>query len=346
VRVICAGHVNWDVTLKVDGLPDPDGEARILEHHRSGGGSAANAASVLATLEVPSAILGSVGTDQHGVQARRELVDAGVDATHLVETGVGTATKYLVVDPDGRVMVLGRDRGNEAFHADDVPRETVRAADHLHLTSQRPATAAELATVAGGAGVPVSVDPGRLVGKRGFDEVLDRADYLFLTDAEARTVGIDPDDADDRPSDGVAVVKYGAGGAEVRTPERTVRHDGYEVDPVDTTGAGDAFAGGFVTALLGGWDPRPDGGSGGGDGGGGDGAGGGDVGSRGDASRGGGDGGGEGDGAADGRGTVGVPDYDRVLAIANACGALAARRTGARAHISRVDVERFLRGRV
>jgi ribokinase len=310
VRVICAGHVNWDVTLKVDQLPEIDGEARIVEHHQSGGGSAANAASVVATLDLSSAILGSVGTDQHGVQARRELVDAGVDVDYLVETSVGTATKYLVVDPDGRVMVLGSDQGNEAFHADDVPREAVRSADHLHLTSQRPATATELATMAGAADVPVSVDPGRLVGQRGFDEVLERADFLFLTDDEAAAVGFDPGDPTDRPAEGVAVVKHGAEGAEVRTPETTYDHPGYEIEPVDTTGAGDAFAGGFVTATLEEWDPR--------------------SGAAGE------DGGGP---AADG------VDFERVLAVANACGALASRRMGARVHVTRGDVERFLRGR-
>ena len=43
VGVITAGHVNWDVTLRVDALPKPDGEARIRSQCRSGGGSAASA---------------------------------------------------------------------------------------------------------------------------------------------------------------------------------------------------------------------------------------------------------------------------------------------------------------
>ncbi len=325
MRVLCAGHVNWDVTLRVDGLPDPDGEARIVEHHRSGGGSAANTASVLATLDLPAGILGSVGTDQHGFQASRELVDAGVDTSPLVETAVGTATKYLIVDPDGQVMVLGDDRGNEAFHDDDVDPEVLGALDYLHLTSQRPATAAELATVASEAGVRVSVDPGRRVGDRGFGDVLDRADLVFLTDREARAVGIDPNDPDDRPADRVLVVKHGADGAEVRAPGGNFSHPGYAVDPVDTTGAGDAFAGGFVAALLDDWDPRPSTAA--------DSDGDDTPGPAGDETA----------GPADDE-TAG-PDYERALAVANACGALAVRRTGARVHVSRGDVERFLANR-
>jgi len=314
--VLCAGHVNWDVTLQVDRLPAPDGEARITDEHQSGGGSAANTASVCATLDVPTGILGSVGTDQHGYQARRELVDAGVDTARLVETAVGTAVKYLVVDADGQVMVLGDDRGNEAFSADDVSPALVGSLDHLHLTSQRPATAAELAELASERDIPVSFDPGRRVIDRDYAETVAFSDYLFLTAREAREgPGIDPDDTDDRPGDGAVVVKHGAEGAEVRTRDGTWRHGGYEVDPVDTTGAGDAFAGGFLTALLSGWDPID----------------GGDDGDREDL-----------EGAQAG---VTTPDYDRILALANACGAIASRQTGARVRITRRDVRRFLADR-
>ncbi|PSQ18284.1 sugar kinase [Halobacteriales archaeon QS_8_69_26] len=326
MRVLCAGHVNWDVTLRVDGLPDPDGEARIVDEHQSGGGSAANTASVASTLSLSAGILGSVGTDRHGWQARRELVDAGVDVSHLVETGVGTAVKYLVVDPDGRVMVLGDDRGNEAFSPDDVSLATIRGLDHLHLTSQRPSTGAELATMAAEVRVPVSVDPGRLVDRRGFEGALEHAEYVFATEREAEALGIDPDDPADRPGDRAVVVKHGPDGAEVRTPAGRWANPGYRIDPVDTTGAGDAFAGGFLTALVDGWDPRPDAGDGdGGDDGSGDGD----------------DGSGDGDGGDEG-GSDDDPDYDRILAAANACGAIAARQTGARVRITRPDVERFL----
>jgi len=46
------------------------------------------------------------------------------------------------------------------------------------------------------------------------------------------------------------VVKHGAGGAERQTGGRTVSHPGYPVDPVDTTGAGDAFAAGFIAGRF------------------------------------------------------------------------------------------------
>jgi len=282
-RVICAGHVNWDVTLRVDDLPPADGEACITEQRQSGGGSASNAAVVFAGLDHRPTLLGSVGADEHGWLARRELEAAGVD-TELVETnGHQTSVKYLIVDDAGEVMVLGNDGANEAFTAADLPDGALTEADHLHLTGQAPATAARLATLATDADVPVSFDPGRRLHERDYTETLPNVDVLFCNEREATVA------AEERHHSAVdtVVVKLGSGGAEVRTADGTVIHPGFAVDPVDTTGAGDAFAAGFVA------------------------------------------------GGKDG-------DDEYALAVGNACGALAARTTGARSHVSWRDVEALL----
>ena len=70
-RVVCAGHVNWDVTLRVDRLPAPDGEAVICGQAESGGGSAANTAAVLVGLDCDPLLLGSVGEDRYAERTRR-----------------------------------------------------------------------------------------------------------------------------------------------------------------------------------------------------------------------------------------------------------------------------------
>ncbi|QCJ46126.1 MULTISPECIES: carbohydrate kinase family protein [Haloprofundus] len=283
-RVICAGHVNWDVTLRVDQLPEPDGEAAIEAQSGAGGGSAANVAGGLAGLGVATDIFGSVGDDGHGAEVEAELADAGVDCETLVRTEGPTAVKYLVVAADGRVMVLGRDGVNEAFSATDLAPERLAAADHLHLTSHDPETAATLVDRAHSVGVPVSFDPGRRVGDRGFEGALDGADIVFLNDREAAAAL----DADLSPNGRTLVLKHGPRGAEVRTPTETYTHPGFAVDTVDTTGAGDAFAAGFLASRL------------------------------------------DGDG------------YDRALAVANACGALAASSSGARTALDWGTVGRLL----
>ncbi|WP_101294393.1 carbohydrate kinase family protein [Halegenticoccus soli] len=272
-RVICAGHVNWDVTLYVDRLPEPDGEAVIEAQTGAGGGSAANVACGLARLDVPVALLGSVGEDDHGAAARAELIDAGVDCGTIQTVPDGeTAVKYLAVSAAGEVMVFGRDGVNEAFTAGHLPESTLASAEHVHLTSQRPNTAARLADRAREAGATVSFDPGRRLDERDFSGALARADVVFLNDREAATALGDALDSENR----TLVLKHGPRGAEVRTGTRTYTHPGFAVETVDTTGAGDAFAAGFIASLL------------------------------------------RGDGC------------EEALALANACGALAARTRGAR----------------
>lgn len=299
VEIVTAGHVNWDVTLRVDALPEPDGEARIDSQRRSGGGSAANVAVALAGMAFDAGVVGSVGDDDHGLLARRELEEAGVDCSHLLAVeGAETTTKYLIVAEQGEVMVLGNEGANEAVGPADVDPEFVGDARHLHLTSQRPDTAAELARVATEAGVSVSFDPGRRLGERDFGEALAYSDVVFLNDREARTL-LDSDL--EYPSSElhgrVVVIKHGAEGAEVDTPEASYDHPGFDAEVVDTTGAGDAFAAGFLSVLL-----RDE-------------------------------------------GVLELDaDYERALEFANACGALAAMKEGARTAPTVEEVEAFLEG--
>lgn len=246
--VICAGHVNWDVTLYVDRLPPTDGEAAIVDQSQSGGGSASNTAYVLATLGLSPVILGSTGNDEYGSLVRDELSAVGVDCTYLEQVTDGVTTiKYLVVDESGQVMVLANDGANESFDTGTLRDETFERADHLHLTSQRPATARELARRAQQADVPVSFDPGRRLDIREYEQVYHLSDIVFLNEREAEQIR-DTDLFDGL--EGITVIKRGADGARAADGSEEVTHGGFDIEPIDTTGAGDAFAAGFIAARL------------------------------------------------------------------------------------------------
>ncbi len=288
VTVLTAGHVNWDVTLRVDRLPEPDGEVSIRSQRQSGGGSAANVAAALTRLEVDAGLIGSVGDDDNGLLARRELERRGIDLEGLrVVPDAQTAVKYLLVDDDGEVAVLGNDGVNEAVRPEHVDPSRIRDADHVHLTGQRPETAAAIASIASDAGVTVSFDPGRRLGDRDYGDALAAADVIFATDREAEAI-IESEYPGSTFGDRTVVLTYGGDGAEVHTPEGSYHHPGFDVDSVDTTGAGDAFAAGFVATRL------------------------------------------------------ETDDVERALEFANACGALAASREGARSAPTMATVTDFL----
>jgi ribokinase len=246
--VLCAGHVNWDVTLRVAELPAPDGEVQLRGTAEAGGGSAANVAVNLAGLGGDAAVFGSTGTDEIGGRARRELTASGVE-THLVEAEGSTAVKYLIVDGDGEVMVLSGAGENEAFRATDLPA-TALETGVCHLTNQTPAVAAALAERARDRGTTVSLAPGRRLAERDFSAALALADLVFVNEREAASLGPDPWGERLR-EDAAVIVTLGADGAAVHTREWEFTHPGFETTALDTTGAGDAFAAGYLAARRG-----------------------------------------------------------------------------------------------
>lgn len=281
MRVLCAGHVNWDVRLRVDRLPAADDEATVRERSAGPGGSAANVTVALVGLDCKARVLGSVGDDDAGREAADTLRAAGVEP-RLRRVDGSTATKYVLVDDSGEVAVLGHDGANEAVGPGDIDPVLFDDVDRVHLTGQRPETARRLAELATERDLPVSFDPGRRVADRGFEDVIERTDLLFCNEREAEAV--------DPPTDATLVTKLGTRGARLDSPDGSIVHEGFPLPARDATGAGDAFAAGFLAAL--------------------------------------------------GHGS----DEERVLAVANACGALAAAREGSHVHVSWTDVETVLKG--
>lgn len=247
MRVVCAGHLNWDLTLVVDRLPEPDGEADIHERVESGGGSAANTAAGLVGLGCEATTLGSVGDDRVGERAIAEFREAGVDVRARVVDDEETTRKYIFVDEDAEVALFGTSGANEALSPEAVDPDVLSGADGLHLTGQHPETAARLAELATERDVPVSFDPGRRVADRDYAGALSHTDLLFATEREVAAVDADIP---------WCVTKHGADGATLVCPEGEFSHGGFAVDAVDSTGAGDAFAAGFLAVHLDGGDPE------------------------------------------------------------------------------------------
>jgi sugar/nucleoside kinase (ribokinase family) len=248
-----------------------DTEARV---RWTGGGAAANVAAWLAAEDAPVALVARAGDDVAGRGAVAELLDAGVDVRVAVDTERATGTCVVVIGADGERTMLPDRGANLALAPEDVPADLFAPDNHLHLSGyvllHEGPRAAGLCALdhAREAGMTISVDPASAAPLRacGVERVLEwiaGVDVLLPNLDEARTLtGEAEPEAAARSlvAHGAArevVVTLGAGGALWTDGTALARVDAPVVEEiVDTTGAGDAFAAGWLAARRSGATPE------------------------------------------------------------------------------------------
>ncbi len=230
-------------------------------------GAPAITAYVAGRLGVETCFVGGIGSDEHGREIRARLSAAGVHLDYLqVDDVLPTATAHITYrGPDHREFRFNVE-GTAATAVRDVGDLPERA-DWVHLSGSALIFGEPLATTAltafdraRRAGARTSVDPN--VRPEALTDTLRlalidavrRADILLPSEGELEVLGLDVEEL--LSAGAVVCTTLGPVGAEVRDPQggRT-RLPAVTVRAVDTDGAGDSFAGGFIAAALNGADP-------------------------------------------------------------------------------------------
>ena len=249
--------------------PDSDTPAAIRARP---GGAAANQAAWMAHLGACVTFAGRVGArdaDYH----RDELARTGVRPHLAVDPGAETGSIVIMVAPDGE-RTMFTDRGaNRHLREDDLPDSLLDEAQVLHLTGytffEPPLleVALQLLARARSRGLAITIDP----GSAAFLARLEAGAFLRWTDGAAvcfpnrdeavMLVGeADPVTMASRLTRhyGVVALKLGGAGCVLAVPgENPVRLAAHPARARDTTGAGDAFCGAFMSRWLAGrLDPQ------------------------------------------------------------------------------------------
>ncbi|MBF0679037.1 MAG: sugar kinase [Devosia sp.] len=269
-RVLVVGDVMTDIIVKPEG-PIVMGSDRRAQIRTRPGGSGANQAVWLAAAGadvVFAARVGAADVEGYGTHFR----DLGVVPALASDGEMPSGVLVTIVSPDGERSFL-TDRGaNLNLSPDDLPASLLDGAGFVlvsgySLFAPGPRAAVQaLFEAARARGIPCAIDPASVgfleeVGASNFRDWVGPLDWIFANEDEARSL-TGEEDLNDQiralgEQFGQVVIKRGRLGA-VLGDRNGISHAqaAPAVDVVDTTGAGDAFAGGFVAALTSGLGPE------------------------------------------------------------------------------------------
>jgi len=230
-----------------------------------GGGAGGNVASWLAVLGNDVTMVGRIGNDTAGSAITAEFDALGISYGNIVKEGLHTGVVVCLVDPSGERTMLADNGANAGLEVSDLP--ALDGVDAIYLSGYAPLAplsregVLEMVRTINSRGIPIVFDPATVGGMQGvpvkeilswcalMDTVImneEEAIYLSeLSDCEAALnflIELTPR----------AIIKRGSAGAiGLERGGQIISVAAHTSAVVDTTGAGDAFAAGFIDAFTG-----------------------------------------------------------------------------------------------
>jgi sulfofructose kinase len=249
--VLCVGYACVDINFKARHHPGPDEKLRATEMHTCGGGPAANAAVAIARLGGLAGFSGYLGYDAFGEAHLRELVEAGVDTSGIARGDFPTPVACVTIKPDGQRSIIDY-RAAESSAPEELVSLSTRTPKVLLIDGHQALLSARLVDEARELGIPSLLDAGSV--HDGTLMLYNKVDYLITSEKFARAMS-----GEDDPRlalaalDGAApfiACTWGAHGVYWQDEAGQHHMPAFDIEPVDTTGAGDAFHGAFALGLA------------------------------------------------------------------------------------------------
>jgi len=228
------------------------------------GGSAPNTIITLAQLGAGAALSGKIGRDDFGDRYEKQLHEHGV-VSYLGRGDGNTGSSIIMVSPDSERTMNTSLENNRKYGVSDIQEDAIRDAEYLYFTgymwdtdSQKTALtrAIEVAKEAGTKIIFDAADPFAVQRSSGeFSRLIEQHFDIAFANAEEARLMFDNEDLERCAGHladicETAIVKNGSAGSFVKSGNKTYQIPVYKVNTVDTTGAGDIYAAGFIYGLC------------------------------------------------------------------------------------------------
>ena len=258
--ILVVGSLNADLVVRVPRFPQPGETISGSDLQIIPGGKGANQAVAAARQGASVSMLGGVGNDSFGPELINNLKQNGVDTSHVqIDSQSATGTAIIVVDSSGQNSIVLSSGANGKVSPADVNAVLFSGYKLLLLQHEIPIeTVYSAAQRAKESGVRVLLNPAP--ARSWPDGLISLPDFILPNETELSLLTNQPvhDIASaenaarlllERGAQNV-IVTLGANGALIVSRQQVTHVNTYKVEVVDTTAAGDAFIGGFASALL------------------------------------------------------------------------------------------------
>jgi ribokinase len=261
-KIAVVGSANVDLITFNDTFPRP-GETIFGKKFDLGfGGKGANQAVAARRCGASVAMVAKVGSDLFGPATIQNFESLGIDASHVrLAEGISTGVAPIFVDPTGQNRIMVIKGANEMLSPEDVDAAAplLSKADTILLLFEIPlATVYHTIHFAKSKGIRCIVNPAPAL-PLDFKEAAS-ADYFVPNESEAEAItGIPVHTLEDAKkcadyllAQGLSrvVITLGERGSLLATSQSLELIPAFKVDPIDSTGAGDAFIGSFAVFLA------------------------------------------------------------------------------------------------
>ena len=259
VDVVGLGENTVDTLVQVNSYPARGDKRHLLSSSRQPGGQIASALVVCRRLGLTARYLGKVGHDDDGRTQMESLRAEAIDTNYCSTVSGGTTrTSIIIVDQvSGERTILWHRDPRLTVRAEELRRNVICGGRVLFLDAQDVSASIRAARWAREAGIPVVADLETV--QPGIEDLLPHLTHLIAAqEFPSKLTGLDkPHACLVRISEafGIPVVgmTLGIDGAFLLDREDYYYSPGFQVEAIDTTGAGDVFHGAFIYALFKKW---------------------------------------------------------------------------------------------